>query len=138
MKPDDVNFYNVLIGEVPHKATGLTGYYTVNIPKNHDKTTGAGHWIPLKENKWRDNVRAGSNCIPPWSQTNSPSFSGGSFSWPVPVVWKVKGVANTAANLHKLGVCWQQDLILTSNGTVTIKKFGVEITRTTNSVYTIK
>lgn len=120
--PTNVSLENVQFREISNAAINCTGYYLTNGAPAH--TNGANVWFELLPgNEWSDEVRhIEPDCAPPW-------LNGGSFEWPIPVQWRIgtTGTTNTIAG-------WNQTFELQSNGTVTIRKFGRSVTRTTNDV----
>ena len=83
---------------------------------------GADIWTHLAADNTLVNQAYSGFCI--------LTYSPGSFAWPVPVVWEV-GTAISATNRP---VAWNQDqqFSIDSSGTVTVRKFGRSITRTTS------
>jgi len=110
-------------------ATNAMGYFanTNTWPAdnlNHS-THGANIWRALNENNSiaaMDHASSGT-CNPPWSS--------GSFTWPIPVGWRV---GNSPVTNIMSG--WSQNFLIDASGTVTVQKFGHSVTRTTNDVIT--
>jgi hypothetical protein len=132
VSPTNVSFYRVSIWEIGRVSTNATGYFAnTNVwPAEYldHGNYGANSWFPALgvDNSFVDNAYSGS-CGSPWST--------GSFTWPIPVVWQI-GTAIPATNRP---IAWNQDqeFSVNSSGTVTVRKFGLSITRTTNDVVTI-
>jgi len=127
--PTNVSFYKVQIEEVGENASDVIGYFTVHSPPSHIGN-GADAWISLDyDNHWLgDYDWARSNDWPsPWSSTN---FSGGSYTWNIPSKWRVKGLTNE----HSM-TGWNQVHTLSSNGTMSVSKFGHTVSRTIQNVY---
>lgn len=124
--PTNVSFYNVVCVEVGRDAVNLTGYWATNSPPSHIGN-GADVWFPLDQaNQWPPSWDYAGlfNVAQPWGD-------GGSFEWPIPAEWKV-GQTGMAKPLCG----WNQKFELTSEGTVTIRKWDKWVTRTTNDVVT--
>jgi hypothetical protein len=117
-QPTNVSFYRVAILELPGPATNVSGCFTnTNLfaDLSHYPTSA---WSPLSQgNQTTDS--AYFNSIPaPWSL--------GEFDWNIPWAWQILGSSATNIFTDVL----QQNIINSTNGTSTIKKLGVTITRT--------
>jgi len=127
--PTNVSFGRVWVMEIGKVATNAMGYFanTNTWPAdnlNHS-THGANIWRALNENNSiaaMDHASSGT-CNPPWSS--------GSFTWPIPVGWRV---GNSPVTNIMSG--WSQNFLIDASGTVTVQKFGHSVTRTTNDVIT--
>ena len=130
VSPTSVSFYRVCTYEVGEIATNASGYFAnTNIwpasALDHGQH-GANHWSSLAwNNEFQDHTSC-EVCPPPWSS--------GNYTWPIPVVWQV-GLTVMASNCP---IGWNQDqaFSIDANGTVSINKFGIGMTRTTNNVIT--
>jgi len=123
--PTNVSFYNVQCVEVGTDASNITGYFLTNTPPSHIGN-GADEWFQLDQaNAWPDT----------WDWASSygwPSpWSSGSYTWDIPAQWKVVGSSETNSMTG-----WNQVHSIDANGTVTVQKFGHNVTRTTNDVIT--
>ncbi|MBQ6916103.1 MAG: hypothetical protein IJQ65_10295, partial [Kiritimatiellae bacterium] len=82
--PTYVSFANVQLLELPRTSTNAVGYYA-QTSKAHlldHGDHGAGEWIDVDErNRMYDTAGVEINN-PPW-------LDGGSFTWPIPVAWRV-------------------------------------------------
>ena len=130
MAPTYVSFYQVSVFEVGANASSITGYYAdtnhyTNPPVNlaHDDAHGANEWYHLTpSNAWPagDNALEGYDT-PPWSV--SGQYSGGGYTWIIPALWEVgSGPTNSIAG-------WNQQFTLGGDGTMTIQKFNLTVTR---------
>jgi hypothetical protein len=125
--PTNVSFGAVSIMEVGEVATNATGYFanTNTWPASNldHGQHGANEWAQLgQDNSVGPDTADSGTCIPPWSA--------GNFTWPIPVDWKVgNGPTNSMTG-------WSQNFTIDASGTVTIQKFGHNVTRTTNDVIT--
>jgi len=140
--PTDVSFYRVEVSEVGCDATGVTGYFAdTNLFSTNpaaywhhylDGASGDWNWGEVScRNKWGgDGIEAGDMAglqstvarplLPPWTS--------GGFEWDIPVKWRMPGGPTNPMTR------WVQKFTIDSNGTVTIQKFGKQVTRTTNDV----
>jgi hypothetical protein len=122
MAPTNVSLYRVQIMEVPAGPTNLQGYFSIYGAPPHDALHRAGQWYQLgQDNSWPGNDHASSDVYgQPWSGTG---WSGGSFTWHIPVAWKVD------YGPQYLLDGWDQSFTLLGDGTVTVTKFGHSVTR---------
>lgn len=120
VQPTTVSFGQVQMMEIGEDATGISGYFVNNPPGGHTTGAGANQWHPIGcDNLIGDNMDHCYSAVfaPPWSP-------GGSFTWPIPAVWRV---GNGATN----SLPWSDQVFtLGSDGTVTVQKFGHSVTRT--------
>ena len=126
--PTYVSFYNVQILEVGEDATNVTGYFTNNPPFTTDDLhhrPNPAYTALSASNSWPDYCWEGPLPAPP------PARSSGSYTWIVPVEWKVKN--DPATNFL---TSWSQVFTNDSTGTVKITKYGKWVQRTTNNVIT--
>ncbi len=129
--PLDVNFYKIETREVPMAAINVHGYfanpliYPNGFPA-HDASVGAGRWIVVK-----DSFNANGHDEASTGYLNQP-WSDGDVVWPIPVEWRMKN-RNEGFGNHQFGRTDQFMRIL-SNGTASVSKYGITITRTTNDV----
>ena len=128
LAPLTVSFRNLDVVEVGAMSTDAVGYFAdekVWPQENLDHGRhGAGNWIPVSDGNHvgRDLASSGV-CQPPWSH--------GSFSWPIPANWRVRGDSASANALS-----WSdQHFAIDSSGSVAVSKFGHTVTRMTNGVY---
>jgi hypothetical protein len=126
MAPTNVSLYRVQIIEVPSGPTDVQGYFSIYGAPDHDANHRAGQWYDLGcDNAWLPgNDHASSDVYAqPWS---GPGWSGGSFTWRIPVRWKIGN-----GEEHSLDP-WDQKFYLLGDGTVRITKFGRSVTRHAN------
>ena len=126
--PTNVSFSNVQLIELPRVSTDAIGYYAqpgkANLLDHGDH--GAGVWIDVSEyNTVSDKAGVEIND-PPW-------LGGGSFTWPIPVAWRVMGDEGTTNLLCHT----DQRFELDADGTARVKKFGYTSERKTNEVFNV-
>ena len=120
--PTNVSFYRVNMMEVGLDGTNISGYFSQFTPGQLHHST-ADLWIPLNPaNRFRDGA---------YITTSNTSYSSGGFSWNIPARWQVigSGVTNSMNG-------WNQIFSMDASATVTVHKFNLSITRTTNGVST--
>ncbi len=125
--PTNVSLSSIRIQEIGENAENTQEYYQVNGAPKH---TPSGQTLINFDNSFPDRATGGP-ADPPWSGTN---YSGGSFDWQVPTVWWVPG---GPTNQLWAGANNLQTFLLTSNGTLTVTKYGLSVTRTTNDDITM-
>lgn len=127
LTPTTVSFKNVQVMEVGGPASGMSGYFIDHPPQPHGTAQRANQWYSIG----CDNLISGGYFDHAnYSVGTGPWNPGGSFTWQIPVIWKV-GNGPT----HSL-TTWNQDFSLQANGTFTVAKFGRSVTRTINNVIT--
>jgi hypothetical protein len=131
--PTNVSFYRVQMMEIGMVATDATGWFHRNPDMwTHDKKFGADTPFPLAsatiESVLKDLVAMPTPRS--WlARLRSSPWKAGTMTWPIPAVWWVDG--DTITN----SLPWSdQHFSLTSDGTLTIEKFGLPISRGTNDV----
>ena len=122
ISPTIVSFYRVQIYEVGENASEKTGYFLTNGAISHINH-GANHWTQLSESNWFWDSCSLEDLPQPWSS--------GSFKWNIPVWWKIDGGQTNEMP------GWNQLFWLDSSGTITIEKFGLTVSRTTNNIITL-
>ena len=149
--PLDVSFYQVEICEVAMTSTDATGYYTNSVwpeawfthdPTNFDPNDDG--WRDLNEaNKTKngyDEVDSGDHnplcteaqyCAPLCIKSK-PHWDEGSFAWPIPNEWRVNKDLDPNQTAHRFSPT-DQHFSITTDGTVTISKFGKFARRRVNS-----
>jgi hypothetical protein len=136
LKPTNVSFYRIECWETGRDASNVTGYYTRWTPAylGHTTARGANAWFPINEdNSWQE----------PWDNAywygdepfgSPPKWdNGGGFTWVIPGRWRT---GPRTVDEHDLKESWDQTFSISSSGTMTIKKLGHTVTRTTDNVYT--
>jgi hypothetical protein len=133
MAPTNVSLYRVQVLEVPQDATNAQGWFLIYGAPPHDTNHLAGQWYQLGcDNSWqRNGVPAPDNAVggvynPPWYGSG---WSGGSFTWHIPVKWKIGG------DQEHLLDGWDQKFTLLGDGTVKVQKFDHTVTRHANEYY---
>jgi hypothetical protein len=133
--PTTVSFYRVQIMEVPATTNlNITGYFatTTNALPIHNTMAGAGKWVGVGVNNviGTDTAASGTRVV------SQQPWSAGSFTWPVPVVWRIgtgQGPGGPTNNLQRT----DQTFTIAPNGDVSVQKYGHSATRGTNNVITI-
>lgn len=129
MGPTNVSFNRVWFEEVGEVATNATGYFANTNTWPADRLDhgqhGANNWFQLQAGNIFGDIANSGICDPPWTN--------GNFTWPIPVAWQV-GSASSSMTNYMAG--WNQNFTIDASGTVTVQKFGISVTRTTNSVIT--
>jgi len=148
LPPDDVSFHRVEAIEIPDVSKNATGYFadTNRFPNaktnwwTHGTKEGAGQWYPVKSSRHLiidpDDIKCGGTFFlpPPWHNPNPPpAYSGGSMTWPIQAGWRIKSALNNAPT-NSIENWSDQHFTISSNGTVSISKFGYTVTRGTNEV----
>jgi len=126
--PTSVSFYRVELIEIPGPATGVSGYWAstnYSGDLSHHPNT---NWLSLSE----DNLWPGGGYDEATDPANAPPWYDGTFQWDIPVGWRVIGMSATNSISQ-----WHQYFTIYPNGTETIEKFGLKVTRTTNDDITI-
>ena len=143
--PTNVSFYRVTMEEVGEDATSVWGYYTNNPPyttnwlSHKGSTTQNGHgkgddpFQIFADNSWQHGAdilawdRAKCLNIDP-NPPNCPLWSSGGFIWNIPGAWTVDG-----STWHTNMIPWSQVFTIQPDGTMTIQKFGLTVTRSPSS-----
>ncbi len=120
--PTNVSFAHLYTREIGQNATNCLGYWEVNPAPPHCPND----WEPLNQaNHFKDLLIIREPYVaPPWRD-------GGSFEWPIPAQWRI-GTTGTTNSMPD----WNQKFELGADGTVTIRKFGRWLQRTTNNFIT--
>jgi len=147
--PTDVSFYRVTMEEVGEDATNVWGYYTNNPPydpygniSHKGSTTPSnanGHgkgddpFQVFSDNSWQHGagILSWDNCAMGNFSPNPPDYplwSSGGFTWNIPGAWKI-GNGAWKTNMTP----WNQTFTMQADGTVTIEKFGLSVTRSPSS-----
>ena len=140
MAPTNVSFYRVQLMEVATNAASITGYYAdpqnAWDPPEDLKDFQANVWFQINaDNTWQHNGEDDGTDYDRawWADDNPPWPPGGRLSWNYTALWKI-GTGPT----NKLPATWSQQVILDSEGTITVKKFGHTVTRDINNIYKSK
>ena len=116
VNPPDVSFENVEIRELEVAAANVKGYFTT-YPADGLIHHPNSEWTALMEGNTTRDVALLIGPAPPWTD--------GSFTWPIPGRWRVKGSRNEG----ELPVVAQTFLLEAATHTATITKFGETVTR---------
>jgi hypothetical protein len=123
--PTNVSFYALEFMEIGMKATDATGYFA---KPEYDSLLdhslwGDGEWFAMESysDYFVDEIAINMELPQPWN-------NGGSFTWPIPVVWRFyqeEGVTNPLVNQD-------QRFEIDANGTSRIRKLGCTVEQCTN------
>ena len=132
--PMNVSFYNVMGMEIGMTSEDATGWFA-----NHPETwVHVGADIPFPLDSEESTIMNNTHLDPVAMETPrtiAEVFGGGilpldgTMTWPVPAVWWVKGDAK-----HNPLPWSDQHFSVTTDGTVTITKYGVSLSRTKDDV----
>ena len=119
--PTDVSFYKVEIRELPEDASFVKDYFSntyFDVNYLHHNPGEYRDWISLGEdNSWTDWCW-NPHPLPPFG--TPPTWApGGSFTWVIPVKWRMKQSGVNGANMTG----WNQVFTIDSSGTLKITKF---------------
>jgi glucodextranase-like protein len=122
MQPTTVSFYRVEVMEPSEATTGITGYFVDHPPPSH-AGNGADKWHGV----------ACGNLITDIDFDHAESHGwlvgqAGGYTWPIHPIWHTLDSADT----HSLSGWTDQVHILGSDGTMTVNKFGLSVTRRTD------
>ena len=123
--PTNVSFKDrIEVAEIGMVSTNAIGYFANPSLSNliDHGLHGANSWVEVKANN-----RAGSDTACPGALY--PPFSDGSFTWPIPNHWRMKG----DRGIGKWFCNDDQHFAITSNGTTSVWKFGKKGVRILNS-----
>ena len=123
--PTNVSFKDrIEVAEIGMVSTNATGYFANPALSNvlDHGSHGANNWVGVRANN-----RAGSDTVCPGALY--PPFCDGSFTWPIPNHWRMKGDVGNG----KWFCNDDQHFAITSNGTSSVWKFGKKGVRTLNS-----
>jgi hypothetical protein len=128
LAPTVVSFYRLNCMEVGQDASAQQGYYKQFTPQYLAHTTLRGANTPITvnyDNSWNHgwDKAAWVGDPPPWSP-------GGSFQWVIPGKWWIPGGPTNDIHFS------DQTFTLGADGTMTVHKFGTNVTRTINNVIT--
>ena len=140
--PMDVSFSNIYVEEVPCLNGTHSGYFDSLYFKDawsHTVANGAGNWLCVDVlNKCGRDVAAWTNSLYRVNDAGlfvddeNCSWRNGHIEWEVPYGWHTNDVVDCFSPLKKFAEDVRQRFLITSNGTVTIEKFGNSVMRMTN------
>jgi len=123
--PTNVSFYALEFMEIGMKATDAAGYFAKPEYASllDHSLWGAGEWFSMESYSdcFVDEIAINIDLPQPWD-------NGGSFTWPIPVVWRFyqeEGVTNPLGNQD-------QRFEIDANGTSRIRKLGCTVEQCTN------
>jgi hypothetical protein len=115
--PTNVSFSRVQVLELACPAINVTGCFT-NIPASNLVHPATTNWTTLSLYNQTTDHAAFESFPQPWYP--------GEFDWNIPVIWQVLGSSTT----NSFGNFLQQQILDSTDGTSTVKKLGVQTTRT--------
>ena len=131
VEPMTVNFEGIALQEVPSNTGTHYGYFAqTNQMSNwyHTSQHYAGLWIDVKPgNLWTTDNAAVNIKPPPWSF--------GTKSWEIPIGWYFREPPRNITCLRQLSTTYQQNFIITVEGTTTVSKHGHWASRSTNDCW---
>ena len=126
--PTNVSFYALQFMEVGTKATDAMGYFAKPeyLSLLDHSIWGADDWFSMESysDYFVDEIGIPGELAEPWN-------GGGSFTWPIPVIWRFyeeTGVSNLLCNIN-------QRFELDANGTSRVRKMGCTVERGTNQYF---
>ena len=133
LMPTNVSFAGFRISERPSDQGTHTGYFddpSISNKWYHTIENGAGNWDTVAENSnWYTLDRAYIGyCTSPWSN--------GTMTWEIPNAW-IPATNYTPGISERMLLKTYQTFTITTDGTVSVSKFGNTITRTTNDNITV-
>ena len=144
--PLTVSFQNIAVEEVPNELGGPSGYFTnayFSAYWHHNRDCGAGRWRKINDNNYfMTDIPAVSISLPRMradgtlvhSNDTTVGWQDGQLIWEDPFGWNVTNVSETASEYGTFATGTRQETVVTSDGTVTLRKFGNEAVRGTNGI----
>lgn len=115
ISPTTVSFQALQLMEAECDASAITGYFTSHTPGRHDAKAGAGTWRQVGPDNDVSDTADSSGWPSPWSK--------GSYTWSIPVSWRLKGAtASTAFSANNN----QVSTITGTDGTTVVTKLGAK------------
>ena len=138
--PTNVNFYKIYVMEGICQATGVTGWFAAYPSRHpgHDENHGVGgvdsdfHPDMFEDGHWnifRDTIDSGVQV--PEGSAWSPYWYNGSMRWDIPSFWWLERDASGNKVTHEFSAPWTEAFHIDSQGTVSVSKFGLTVSRTT-------
>jgi hypothetical protein len=115
VQPTTVSFQALELMEETCDASAISGYFTSHTPGPHDAAAGAGKWRGVGTANDVSDTADASDWPSPWSK--------GSYTWAIPVNWRLKGAKTSTAFAAK------NDQVVTitgANGTTIVTKLGAK------------
>jgi Domain of unknown function (DUF4157) len=89
VSPTTVSFQALELMEGTCNASAINGYFSSHAPGPHDAAAGAGKWRQVGTNNDVSDTADSSGWPSPWSK--------GSYTWSIPVSWRLKGAQTSTA-----------------------------------------
>ena len=89
ISPTTVSFQALQLMEAECDASAITGYFGSHAPGRHDANAGAGNWRQVGPDNDVSDTADSSGWPSPWSK--------GSYTWSIPVSWRLKGAQTSTA-----------------------------------------
>jgi len=113
--PTTVSFQALELMEGTCNASAITGYFSSHAPGSHDAAAGAGKWRQVGPDNDVSDTADSSGHPSPWSK--------GSYTWSIPVSWRLKGAqTSTAFSANNNQVV----TITGTDGTTVVTKLGAK------------
>jgi uncharacterized protein DUF4157 len=115
ISPTTSSFQALELMEGTCNASSISGYFSSHAPGSHDAAAGAGKWRQVGTDNDVSDTADSSGWPSPWSK--------GSYTWSIPVSWRLKG-AKTSTAFSKNN---DQVVDITgTDGTTTVSKLGAK------------
>jgi len=89
ISPTTVSFQALELMEDTCNASSISGYFSSHAPGPHDAKAGAGNWRQVGPDNDVSDTADSSGWPSPWSK--------GSYTWSIPVSWRLKGAQTSTA-----------------------------------------
>ena len=89
VSPKTVSFQALELMESTCGASAISGYFSSHTPGSHDTAAGAGVWRQVGPDNDVSDTADSSGWPSPWSK--------GSYTWSIPVSWRLKGAQTSTA-----------------------------------------
>lgn len=120
--PTNVSFENVWLEEGFAQAENVSGWFLwPGKAKNHDEETGASVPFELRSHNFFTDYISSDFTEGPWIS--------GTLDWNIPIKWWIDKPDCVTTNFHSLTTV-TQSFSIQANGTMTVKKCGVGVSRT--------
>jgi hypothetical protein len=115
ISPTTVSFQALELMEAECDPSAISGYFSSHTPGRHDAKAGAGTWRQVGPDNDVSDTADSSGWPSPWSK--------GSYTWSIPVSWRLKGAtASTAFSANNNQVA----TITGTDGTTVVTKLGAK------------
>jgi hypothetical protein len=115
VSPKTVSFQALELMEGTCDPSATSGYFTSHTPGKHDAAAGAGNWRQVGPDNDVSDTADSSGWSSPWSK--------GSYTWSIPVSWRLKGAKTSTA------FSANNDQVITitgTDGTTIVTKLGAK------------